>query len=553
MRKRLITIFLPFLLVSCHFQNPQQILSEAELLMPESPDSALTLLREIDFPMELSEKNLAEYGRLQGLSHYLTGKSLAEDSLVLYSLQYYRTHQDSSKFVKTCDLAEEYYTWKKDYKKVLSVLDEGLLWSNGMNNNELISHFYFSKAYLFFTKLKDYTQALYNFEQSLLFEKAAVSYYLDALCRNRLGKDSIDYYMEKSVEFALLKQDTLLACHCLRNYAQVLSDKGKLNEAVKQIQRSYELLDYYRNFSMNNIVMSEVQLKSGNIDSAQHYLNLAIENRYTRSFGISKEKDIALENMMVLLQNVIDYSRNRTLNYGDVGRFNDSIIVDIREQYKLLEGKKEANQNLEKQNLKLTIVKQQTQIWLILVVLVLVLSSGFIYLYIRKKRQRIIEAEDRIETMTRLLDDASQTSSNNNSDSYFFKKILLQQLGVIRLVATTPTSQNQELLKQMARITNEEIPVDSLLSWEDLYPVIDSIYEGFYSNMLRLYNDLLIEKEIQLCCLLCAGFSTKEICVVTQQSIPTIYQRKTTIRKKLKMGEKEEIIPFIRQQFEADL
>ena len=32
---------------------------------------------------------------------------------------------------------------------------------------------------------------------------------------------------------------------------------------------------------------------------------------------------------------------------------------------------------------------------------------------------------------------------------------------------------------------------------------------------------------------LCAEFSTKEISVVTQQSIPTIYQRKTNIRKKL--------------------
>jgi len=33
--------------------------------------------------------------------------------------------------------------------------------------------------------------------------------------------------------------------------------------------------------------------------------------------------------------------------------------------------------------------------------------------------------------------------------------------------------------------------------------------------------------------------------VVTQQSIPTIYQRKTNIRKKLGMGEKEGIVEFI--------
>lgn len=44
-----------------------------------------------------------------------------------------------------------------------------------------------------------------------------------------------------------------------------------------------------------------------------------------------------------------------------------------------------------------------------------------------------------------------------------------------------------------------------------------------------------------------AEFSTKEISVVTQQSIPTIYQRKTNIRKKLGMDEKEDIIDFIRK------
>ncbi|MFR1327341.1 MAG: helix-turn-helix transcriptional regulator [Bacteroides cellulosilyticus] len=63
--------------------------------------------------------------------------------------------------------------------------------------------------------------------------------------------------------------------------------------------------------------------------------------------------------------------------------------------------------------------------------------------------------------------------------------------------------------------------------------------------MNRRFGSVLIDKEQQLCCLLCAEFSTKEISVVTQQSIPTIYQRKTNIRKKLGMGEKEDIVGFI--------
>lgn len=176
------------------------------------------------------------------------------------------------------------------------------------------------------------------------------------------------------------------------------------------------------------------------------------------------------------------------------------------------------------------------------------------FFYIRRRRHRLIEAEERIETLNRLLVDATKgddeqrvagSTDKEVEDGQFFRKILLQQLGIIRLVATQPTSQNQELLRRISGITNRELPVESLLVWEDLYPVIDRIYNGFYTQMNQRFGSVLIDKEQQLCCLLCAEFSTKEISVVTQQSIPTIYQRKTNIRKKLGMGEKEDIVGFI--------
>ena len=56
----------------------------------------------------------------------------------------------------------------------------------------------------------------------------------------------------------------------------------------------------------------------------------------------------------------------------------------------------------------------------------------------------------------------------------------------------------------------------------------------------------LSDKEVQICCLLCAGFSTKEIGVVTQQTSATIYVRKTSIRKKINAGEKQDIVECIR-------
>lgn len=62
-----------------------------------------------------------------------------------------------------------------------------------------------------------------------------------------------------------------------------------------------------------------------------------------------------------------------------------------------------------------------------------------------------------------------------------------------------------------------------------------------YTNIMLRVGMVMNERELQLCCLLKANFSTKEISVVTGQSVRTVYQRKTTIRQKLNMDEKEDI------------
>ncbi|MDE6083920.1 MAG: LuxR C-terminal-related transcriptional regulator [Muribaculaceae bacterium] len=45
--------------------------------------------------------------------------------------------------------------------------------------------------------------------------------------------------------------------------------------------------------------------------------------------------------------------------------------------------------------------------------------------------------------------------------------------------------------------------------------------------------------------LMVAGFSTKEISVITGQTTSTIYVRKTSIRKKLGVPEKEDIVRYL--------
>jgi hypothetical protein len=113
------------------------------------------------------------------------------------------------------------------------------------------------------------------------------------------------------------------------------------------------------------------------------------------------------------------------------------------------------------------------------------------------------------------------------------------------MAASNPTTANQELIRRMSEIVDGQVPVDSLLNWEDLYQTIDYIYDGFYTRIREKYGNLINEKELQLCCLLKANFSTKEISIVSSQGVRTVYQRKSVIRQKLGMEEKGDIVEFL--------
>ena len=100
---------------------------------------------------------------------------------------------------------------------------------------------------------------------------------------------------------------------------------------------------------------------------------------------------------------------------------------------------------------------------------------------LEEAQKTIAEEESDIKSISSNADELERPKSD---DDAFFKKILLQQLGIIRLVASTPTNQNQALLKRISGISGGEIPTNSLLVWSDLYPVIDRLYDNFHTRLM---------------------------------------------------------------------
>ena len=183
-----------------------------------------------------------------------------------------------------------------------------------------------------------------------------------------------------------------------------------------------------------------------------------------------------------------------------------------------------------------------------------VLGLCLLLVYLYRRRQRLLlEKEEEIETLRNMLVSGASEHSEKRSADGNVRKLMLQQLGVIKTIAGTPTEANQQLLARLMALN--ETTANALIDWQSIYQTIDLVYDGFYTRLVQKYgandqsNDsahpILNEKELQLCCLLKADFSTKEINMLTRQSLQTIYQRKTQVRQKLSLAEAEDITTAI--------
>lgn len=537
--------------VGCNDHNGHKILlARTDSFLQNRPDSALKLLNSIEKDVGFSKAEWMKFVWNCAQARYRMGMSLVEDSLLPGAIHYYREQKDSSCMLDSYLLEASYYKWMKQEERMDEAIENGLDYAIARKDTFWLLLFYRGKAEVAYQR-NDHSQVIELMEKILQYadklsvrERSSVFYNL-GLNMALINHPSSSDYFERSIDMALAAADTASACHYMRNYATALANNREYVKSNDLLRRVKRLMPAVGNHVMLQITFAENFLNLHQLDSARYYWNQAWANE--QNHGGDKAEGFSVRSALVQLKTVLDYTSGTPLDIITFGRFADSVRVEMRDQNSVIEQQLETKNNLQRLNYELIIKRQKTRMYSVLVAVLLVgvlLSLSF---YIRNRRKRLAEAEERIDTLTRLLEDAQKASDNQeeNSDA-FFKKLLLQQLGIIRLVANTPTSQNQALLKLISGISNKEIPVEGLLAWADLYPVIDRLYDGFYSRMVERFGQLLSDKEVQICCLLCAGFSTKEIGVVTQQTSATIYVRKTSIRKKINAGEKQDIVECIR-------
>lgn len=128
------------------------------------------------------------------------------------------------------------------------------------------------------------------------------------------------------------------------------------------------------------------------------------------------------------------------------------------------------------------------------------------------------------------------------------KMFILRDFEIAKQIAMLRYTQKEQSAKFIKELNRFNITQNNSLlttQWDNFYKHIDLSFDNFYTLLKDNFSDLN-EKELQLCCMMVAGFKTEEIAAIWMQSIFSVHKYKTNIRKKLKTPEGANIIAFLR-------
>ena len=541
------------LMVSCSVRRDRERIDTAEELLYSSRDTAELLIRQVERLERLDDEHLAKYWFVICDLHANSMQSLSEDSMICWASEYYRTqweeeHGDARHMILSGLDEAMYFWWNGDKARTQEVLQRQKKYADEVAEQSgehlwqvivlRVSAEIAMRDYDY-EHVREYTETLIGLDNGKAIHLDEVERVYNALAIVYFSLGEYDK-MEKCFEKAIAQAaDSAFIVNVVRrNYADLLGEIGQTDRAIKMLE---DLTEEYRQadswLQVESLYsLSRLWLNKGDKQRAERYMREAEE--LFAGYKESEEFDPAAEAAFLAHRQVLEYAQKGSYHCFPLVQYNNHWSETDYVRYRVAEAKERSIRDLRERNLYLTISRQRQMIVIIMLFFV-TLGGILLFVYLYRRRQRLLlEKEEEIETLRNML-----ASADKPDDKESVRKLMLQQLGVIKTIAGTPTEANQQLLARLMAL-NEET-ANALIDWSSIYQTIDLVYDGFYTRLRDKYKDVLNEKELQLCCLLKADFSTKEINMLTRQSLQTIYQRKTQVRQKLNLAEAEDITTAI--------
>lgn len=587
-------IALPFLtFISCrpsvHSVMPDDTLMER--LLKENPDSLAMILEDEIIPETLSDADKADYAWWLIQTHKHQGRSLVNDSLIHFTVEYYKKN-NSPRLVHSYRLAAEQVNWSGyAYNEQEKLLKEALILAESQRDTMNIIEINYQLLNIYHKEgdkeriktITKYLQKIVNTENDFTLS------YNFLIGLNPLEMpDSIIKYAGDVIE-NVKNKNPYQEYALLRVYAEALTVKHKYKEAFGIL---HELTDRYPQRKEIDLNFITTFINMGDLDSAQYYLNSL--DSIVHSLNIRNEETEMVEIITKSFQMAIDAKKGQPISLIQIGSSGDNIMTRARHAIRIDRERQYTQNKLIQNNLKLDIEKAQLrQRFLWAGIIVLFMIALIVYVFQRKllrkerhiqqareqlrlhllqlsenesiirKNEELIEAlSSQLDETDELKDEIMQISTENETlkkknetlqkDIQHFSQSI-QQKNKEMLTYEKISEQNIRLQDRERFLTSQLITHTDILNkmrikpryiedsqWHEIIHEVNQLYDNFTH---RLHTDYpgLTEEDIRYCCLVKLHLTTSNIAILTAISPSSVTKRKQRIKEKMNQQCPEEV------------
>lgn len=541
-------IFYSLGISSCSSKNSVNAeLQQAEMLMETAPDSALTLLQNIQSPEMLPSSEYAAYCLLitQALDkNYII---ITTDSLIKKAVAYYEKQNDTNL------LAVSYYYMGRTYCDMQDAMQAQQCYLKAL---ELGESFDLTNLLV---KVNNSLGTLYSYQD--VYEMALPFY-------------------KKTLSLLEGSNDSTKISLALRNTARVFTETQQLDSAINYYQQAikfvtpesisslqndlgslylkkeqYEEAGYYIRKSIQtcnspdllyhiHLTYGEYLLKTTQSDSARYYLNQSLQspNLYTQAGSLHFLAQ--LERQKSNLENYFRY-------WDRYEQLRDSIeeyshYENIRMVQSMFNYQNVANEKIIYQN---KAAQRMIIIYKILIITFILVIVSYSYIVTEKKKkkkqialkeqlynesqQHIEDNKKKIELLENELANGQETLSEVNRQLFETRKLMLEMENRQIIIK----HDTLELLEQDFKKSTLYIKLQKGTSglsdseWSELSLLIDATYSDFTKRILNLAQRISVE-ELRICYLVKIGIPVKRIANLMNLTSSGVSQCRRRLYKK---------------------
>ncbi|MCS2441026.1 tetratricopeptide repeat protein [Bacteroides uniformis] len=541
------------LFISCvQEKEDDNVLSRVEACMELFPDSALSLLSQIDCPECLRGQQRADYALLltQALDkNYLD--SLQSDSLIMIAVEYYKQEGDKLKagkayfyYGKVMLLKERFSDAMQAYLEASSLLEEtrdykvqGMVWEyigylnsvQGLYENSIDN---FKHSIRYYELASDRRRILYG------YRNMARGYF--SVHHN----DSAGWYAEKG----LVLSDTVsgMKASFLHLLGLIANNEKRYPQAIEYFSNAMEvcdnLNDKYRYSLSLGRVYSEVGQKKKAEDcfvscinatnifvSSGAYYYLADmhkkDGNYLKAFLYKEKSDSLLE-----------VTRNAELQKQ---------LLDLQNKYE--------NDKLILENKQIRL-ENEKQTYFYLFLFVFILGLGIIAFFLVRKRYRtkLLRNVEIIGNNNAIINRYACRIAELENVSLQERQAKQEEIGILNRKILCLIAENKRVCENSsvdALFVLEELKQNLIISnmtiaeRQHIFDFLDLVHANFITRLKQEFD--LTKNELLLAALLKVGFSNKQLMIVFDCEMKSIYKNRQRLKADLGLTKNDSLEQMI--------